>query len=90
MTKVENLEKLVQQLSPEELAEFRRWYAEFDDEVRGAYEAVAYSEWLAAEIQEAVEDPRANYSHDQVMSGLRADVDALKTNAAEVALKRQT
>jgi hypothetical protein len=30
MSKVENLEKQIRQLSPEELAEFRRWYAEFD------------------------------------------------------------
>ena len=30
MSKVENLEKQIQQLSPEELAEFRRWFAEFD------------------------------------------------------------
>jgi hypothetical protein len=30
MSKVENLEKQIKQLSPEELAEFRRWYAEFD------------------------------------------------------------
>ena len=30
MSKVENLEKQVQQLSQEELAEFRRWFAEFD------------------------------------------------------------
>jgi hypothetical protein len=30
MSKVENLEKQIQQLSPEELAEFRRWYADFD------------------------------------------------------------
>lgn len=30
MSKVANLEKQIQQLSPEELAEFRRWYAEFD------------------------------------------------------------
>ncbi len=30
MSKLENLEKQIQQLSPEELAEFRRWYAEFD------------------------------------------------------------
>jgi hypothetical protein len=30
MSKVETLEKQIQQLSPEELAEFRRWYAEFD------------------------------------------------------------
>lgn len=30
MSKVEKLEKQVRQLSPEELAEFRRWFAEFD------------------------------------------------------------
>ncbi len=30
MSKVESLERQIQQLSPEELAEFRRWYAEFD------------------------------------------------------------
>ena len=30
MSTVANLEKQIQQLSPEELAEFRRWYAEFD------------------------------------------------------------
>jgi succinate dehydrogenase flavin-adding protein (antitoxin of CptAB toxin-antitoxin module) len=30
MSKVENLEKQIQQLSPEELTEFRRWFAEFD------------------------------------------------------------
>lgn len=30
MSKVENLERQIQQLTPEELAEFRRWFAEFD------------------------------------------------------------
>ena len=30
MSKVENLEKQILQLSPDELAEFRRWFAEFD------------------------------------------------------------
>ena len=30
MSKVEALEKRVSALSPEELAEFRRWFAEFD------------------------------------------------------------
>jgi hypothetical protein len=33
MSKVENLEKQIRQLSPEELAEFRRWYADFDGEL---------------------------------------------------------
>jgi hypothetical protein len=30
MSKVENLEKQIEQLSPDELTEFRRWFAEFD------------------------------------------------------------
>jgi hypothetical protein len=30
MSKIESLERQIQQLSPEELAEFRRWFAEFD------------------------------------------------------------
>ena len=30
MSKIESLEKQIQQLSPDELAEFRRWFAEFD------------------------------------------------------------
>ena len=30
MSKIENLEKQIQQLSPKELAELRRWFAEFD------------------------------------------------------------
>lgn len=33
MSKVQNLEKEIQQLSAEELAEFRRWFAEFDAQV---------------------------------------------------------
>jgi hypothetical protein len=30
VSKFESLEKQIQQLSPAELAEFRRWFAEFD------------------------------------------------------------
>lgn len=30
MNKVENIEKRIEQLSPAELAELRRWYADFD------------------------------------------------------------
>lgn len=33
MSKIETLEKQIRQLSPEELVEFRRWYAEFDAEL---------------------------------------------------------
>jgi hypothetical protein len=30
MTKIEDIEKAVEQLSPEELAKFRAWFEEFD------------------------------------------------------------
>lgn len=30
MSKIENLGKQIEQLSPEELVEFRRWFTEFD------------------------------------------------------------
>jgi hypothetical protein len=33
MTKIESLEKEVEQLSPQELRAFRRWFAEFDAEL---------------------------------------------------------
>ena len=33
MSKVKELEKQIEQLSSAELAEFRRWYAEFDAQV---------------------------------------------------------
>ena len=33
MSKVKELEKQIEQLSDAELAEFRRWYAEFDAQV---------------------------------------------------------
>ena len=33
MTKVETLEKQIEQLSPEELRAFRLWFAEFDAEL---------------------------------------------------------
>ncbi len=33
MSKVQQLEKEIEQLSPEELTQFRRWYAEFDAQV---------------------------------------------------------
>jgi hypothetical protein len=33
MSKIEGLEKQVQELSPEELADFRRWFAEYDAQI---------------------------------------------------------
>jgi hypothetical protein len=45
--------------------------------LRKAHQAAAYSEWLVAEIQEAVDDPRPNLSHDEVMSAMDTDIATL-------------
>jgi hypothetical protein len=63
MTKIERLEREVAALSPDELDEFRRWFAEFD--------AATWDERLAADAQsgaldrvadEALADHRAGRS----------------------------
>lgn len=42
--------------------------------LRKAHEAAAYNEWLAAEIQEAIDDPRPSLPHDEVMSRMDARI----------------
>ena len=44
--------------------------------LRKAHQAAAYSEGLATEIQEAVDDPRSNLLHDEVMAEMDADIAA--------------
>lgn len=45
--------------------------------MRQAHEAAAYNQWLAAEIQEAIDDPRPNIPHEDVMAEMDADIAAL-------------
>ncbi len=45
--------------------------------MREAHKAAAYSKWLAAEIQESVDDPRPSIPHDEVMAEMDADIAAL-------------
>jgi hypothetical protein len=40
-------------------------------------ETAAYSEWLAAEIQAAIDDPRPRIPHEEVMAEMEADIAAL-------------
>lgn len=47
------------------------------DAMRKAHEAAAYNEWLSAEIQEAIDDPRPSIPHDEVMAEMDADIAAL-------------
>lgn len=38
----------------------------------------AYSRWLAAEIQAAIDDPRPSIPHEEVMAELNATIAGLK------------
>lgn len=46
--------------------------------MRSAHQAAAYSQWLAAEIQDALDDPRPNISHDDLMAEIEADIAAME------------
>lgn len=46
--------------------------------LRGAHEAVAYNQRLAAEIQASIDDPRPSLPHDEVMAEMDADIAALQ------------
>lgn len=56
--------------------------------LRKAHEAAAYNEWLAGEIREAIDDPRPNISHDDVMAEMDADIAALMAERKPAARKR--
>jgi len=49
------------------------------DAMREAHEAAAYTKWLAAEIQDSVDDPRDDISHADVMAEMDAQIEALLT-----------
>lgn len=43
-----------------------------------ALEAVGYDQWLAAEIQEAIDDPRPSVPHAKVMARMQEQIARLK------------
>jgi hypothetical protein len=45
--------------------------------MREAHKAAAYTKWMAAEIQESIDDPRPSIPHDEVMAEMDADIAAL-------------
>jgi hypothetical protein len=51
--------------------------------LRKAHEAAAYNEWLAAEIQEAIDDPRPSIPHDEVMARMDARIARHKAAGAK-------
>lgn len=44
------------------------------DAMREAHEAAAYNNWLAAEIQASIDDPRPSIPHDEVMARMDARI----------------
>lgn len=57
--------------------------------MRKAHQAAAWSEWLAAEIREAIDDTRPNLSHDEVMAEMDADVMTLEAGHDGPARKKR-
>jgi len=51
--------------------------------MRGAHEAAAYNQWLAAEIQAAIDDPRPSIPHDEVMARMDARIARHKAAGAK-------
>jgi hypothetical protein len=50
--------------------------------MKSAHEAAAYDKWLKAEIQEAIDDPRPNVAHDDVMRRMGERITAIKLRKA--------
>ena len=44
--------------------------------MRSRHRTAAHNRWLAAEIQDALDDPRPGLSFDEVMVALGAEIDA--------------
>lgn len=51
--------------------------------MRIAHRAAAHNRWLAAEIQESLDDPRASLAHDEVMAAMDAEIDAIERQRGE-------
>lgn len=58
MGNVKSIEQAVQALPPEELAEFRRWFAEFD---AAAWDRQIESDAAAGKLDRLAEEARADY-----------------------------
>ena len=48
------------------------------DAMRRAHQAAAYNDWLAAEVQASLEDPRPSIPNDEVMAELDAYITTLE------------
>ena len=48
--------------------------------MRKAHQAAAYTDWLAAEIQASIDDPRPSVPHDEVMARKDTKIAHLKAD----------
>lgn len=53
--------------------------------LRQAHEAAAYNAWLADEIQAAIDDPRPELTHAEVIAGMDAEIAAVMAGQGEPA-----
>ena len=59
MTKIEDIEKAVERLSPEELARFRVWFEEFDARL---FDAKIERDAKAGKLDKLIAEARANHA----------------------------
>jgi hypothetical protein len=59
MTKIEDIEKAVEQLSPADLAKFRAWFEEFDAR---AFDEKIERDAKSGKLDELVAEARANHA----------------------------
>jgi len=59
MTKIEDIEKAVEQLSPEDLAKFREWFEEFDARV---FDEKIERDARAGKLDKIMAEARANHA----------------------------
>jgi hypothetical protein len=51
--------------------------------MKKAHEAAAYNAWLEKEVQAAIDDPRPNIPHDEVMQRLDEQIRTIKARKAD-------
>lgn len=56
--------------------------------MRTAHQAAAHNRWLAAEIQDALDDPRPSLPHDEVLAAMDAEIDAVERKRAGSARRK--
>lgn len=62
MVTAESVEQVVEKLSPEELAKFRRWFAQFDAD---AWDAQIEADAVAGKLDALAEEGLAEYRNGQ-------------------------